>query len=79
MPQIDTILSTLKSIITERFGIDTSDFTEQTRLGDIGLDSMHIVDIMLDVESQFDLKITNLALHPNPSLGEVCAEISNAG
>lgn len=72
----DEILSKLKNIVNERFGIDTAPFDESTRLGDIGIDSLHVVDIMLDIETDFGFNFQDLSLPPNPSLGEMSMAIS---
>jgi len=76
MLSADEIVSKLKDILNERFGIDTSSFDESTRLGDIGIDSLHVVDIMLDIETDFDFNFEDLSLPPNPSLGEMSAAIT---
>lgn len=70
------IVSKLKDILNEQFGIDTATFDESTRLGDIGIDSLHIVDIMLDIETELGFNSSELSLPPNPSLGEMAASIS---
>jgi acyl carrier protein len=71
----DDIVSKLKNILDERFGIDTRAIDEGTRLGDIGIDSLHIVDMMLDIEIDMDFNFEDLSLPPNPSLGEMSAAI----
>jgi acyl carrier protein len=75
MLNADEIVSKLKDILNDRFGIDTSAFDQNTRLGDIGIDSLHVVDIMLDIETDFDFNFEDLSLPPNPSLGEMSAAI----
>jgi acyl carrier protein len=76
MPNTESILPALKKIVEERFNIDTTGFTEQTKLRDLGLDSMHVVDILLDIEEMFGFKILDLSLPNDATLGEICAEIS---
>lgn len=72
----DAVVSKLKEILNDRFGIDSSAFDESTRLGDIGIDSLHVVDIMLDIETDFDFNFEDLSLPPNPSLGEMSTAIA---
>jgi acyl carrier protein len=80
MLNADEIVSKLKDILNDRFGIDTSSFNGGTRLGDIGIDSLHVVDIMLDIESDLDFNFEDLSLPPNPSLEEMSvAIIKNLG
>lgn len=76
MLNTNDFVSKLKTILNERFGLDTTTFNEDTRLGDIGIDSLHVVDIMLDIETEFDFNFQDLSLPPNPSLGEMSAAIS---
>jgi acyl carrier protein len=75
MVSSNEILSKLKVILNERFGIDTSTFNGDTRLGDIGIDSLHVVDIMLDIETDLGFNFADLSLPPNPSLDEMAASI----
>lgn len=72
------LLSKLKKLLQERFSIDPSNMTESSRLGDLGIDSLHIVDVLLDVETELDVTFENLSLPPNPTLLEICEEISRA-
>lgn len=76
MLNTDDLVPKLKNILNERFGLDTTTFDENTRLGDIGIDSLHVVDIMLDIETDFDFNFQDLSLPPNPSLGEMSLAIS---
>lgn len=69
------IVSKLKVVLNEQFGIDTTHFDESTRLGDIGIDSLHIVDIMLDLENDLNFNFQDLSLPPNPSLGDMADAI----
>jgi acyl carrier protein len=72
----DDLVVKLKNILSDRFGLDTATFDENTRLGDIGIDSLHVVDIMLDIETDLDFNFEDLSLPPNPSLGEMSMAIS---
>lgn len=70
------ILAKLKNILNERFGIDTTTVDDTTKLSDIGIDSLHVVDIMLDIETELDFNFQDLSLPPDPSIGEISASIS---
>ena len=65
----------LKSILNDRFGIALDDLSDESRLGDLGIDSLHLVDVMLDVETVLGIKLMDLSLPPNPSLGEIAETI----
>ncbi|HVK53884.1 MAG TPA: acyl carrier protein [Burkholderiales bacterium] len=70
------VVSQLKNILNERFGIEPATLNDESRLGDFGIDSLHLVDVMLDIETALGIKLENLSLPPNPSLAEVTATIS---
>lgn len=70
------IASKIKNILNERFGIETAELNDNTKLRDIGIDSLHLVEIMLDIETELGIRIADLSLSPNPSLGEIGAVIS---
>jgi len=51
----DRVLSVVRSILEEN--AITADVQPQSRLVDIGLDSMDMVELMLKVEAEFDLSL----------------------
>jgi acyl carrier protein len=71
----EQIVSKLKDLLHERFAIDTSGADGDTRLGDLGIDSLHVVDVMLDIESEMGFSFDSLDLPPNPSLKELSEAI----
>jgi acyl carrier protein len=76
MPSNEQILNSLLSALHERFAIDSNQAGAASRLGDLGIDSLHLVDIMLDMEKQFGFRFESLLLPPNPSLEEITLAIS---
>ncbi len=72
----EEILNKLKTLLNQRFAIDMSQLNESSRLGDLGLDSMHLVDIMLDIESEMNFNFSSIDLPPNPSLAEMSQAIA---
>lgn len=69
------IVAKMKEALNERFGIDITQVDENSRLRDLGVDSLHVVEIMLDMETELGIKLNDLTVPPNPSLGEVAAAI----
>lgn len=65
----------LKNILNDRFGIALDELSDESRLGDLGIDSLHLVDVMLDLETVLEIKLTDLSLPANPSLVEVAETI----
>jgi acyl carrier protein len=74
----EEILEKLKSMLHERFSIDPAGITGETRRADMGLDSILMVDLMLDVESEMGITFDTMDLPPNPSLNDVSELISRA-
>ncbi|MGI4846539.1 MAG: acyl carrier protein [Janthinobacterium lividum] len=76
MPESDAITSRLKATIEERFAIDMRFVDASARLGDLGIDSLHVVDLLLDIESELGFNFENVTLPGNPTLGELSAAIA---
>lgn len=70
------ILRKIQDSLHERFGLELSRLDESARLRDIGVDSLHVVEIMLDLEAELGTNLVDLSFPPNPSLGEVASVIS---
>ncbi|MBI4291423.1 MAG: acyl carrier protein [Betaproteobacteria bacterium] len=70
------ILTKIQSSLHDRFGLDVAQLGDGARLGDLGVDSLHVLEIMLDLEAELGTKLVDLSFPPNPSLGEVAAVIS---
>ena len=71
----EQILSKLMSTLHERFAINIDQLSDSARLSDIGIDSLHLVDVMLDMEDEFDFRFESLLLPPNPSLNDIAGAI----
>lgn len=69
------VVAKIKEALNNRFGIDIAQLEENSRLRDLGLDSLHVVELMLDMEADLGVKLEDLSVPPNPSLGEVAAAI----
>lgn len=65
------ILERLKALIHERFGVDPTRLTGSTTQGEIGIDSLLLVDMMLDVETELDFTFESMDLPPNPDLDTI--------
>ena len=67
----EQVLAKLKEMLHERFSIDMSQLRGDTRRADIGMDSILMVDLMLDIETELDFTFDMMDMPPNPSLDEV--------
>lgn len=69
------ILDRLKQLLKDKYEIDPATLTPESRQDDIGLDSMTMVDLMLDVETELDFQFPDLNIPKNPSLDEIVSRI----
>lgn len=72
----EAILEKLKSMLQTHFDIDPTHIQGDTRMRELGIDSMHVVDLMLEVEAEMGVRFDSLSLVQNPSLAELSAEIA---
>mgnify|MGYP002336370544 CR=1 FL=1 len=74
-PDAAAILTTIKEFLAERFDIPGERVALDAPLRDLGLDSMMIMDVMLETEDRFGIKLMDLGLPREPKLGDVVALI----
>lgn len=65
------VLELLKALLKEKYDVDPDSLTGASRQDEIGLDSMTMVDLMMDIESSLDFQFPDLNLPKNPSLDEI--------
>jgi acyl carrier protein len=70
------IISKIRASLIERFGLEASQLGEDVRLRDLGVDSIHVLEIMLDLEAELGTSLEDLSFPPNPTLGDVAGVIS---
>ncbi|MGV3655238.1 MAG: phosphopantetheine-binding protein [Noviherbaspirillum sp.] len=75
MAKMEDIMAAVKTAVSRRFALDMQTFDEETRLGDVGVDSLLMMDLLLDLEVELDFRMENLDLPHNPSAREVVAAI----
>ena len=67
------IAEDVKAIIVEKLGVDASEVTEGASFqNDLGADSLDIVELIMDFEKQFDIKI------PDDDAGDKIATVGDA-
>ena len=79
MASNEQILDKLLSTLHERFAINIENIDTSARMSDLGIDSLHLVDIMLDMENEFGFRFESLLLQPNPSLEQISLAIMQDG
>ena len=70
------VLDRIRASLVEHFGLRTSQLAEGARLRDLGVDSIHVLEIMLDLEAELGVSLSDLSFPPNPTLGDVATVIS---
>ena len=53
------ILEKLKDLISDQLGIDKDDITAETYFSQLGADSLDIAEIILRIEEEFDIELSN--------------------
>ena len=67
----EEILDRLKALIHERFGVDPAGLNGSTTQAEIGIDSLLMVDMMLDVETELGFTFESMDLPRNPTLDTI--------
>jgi acyl carrier protein len=75
MPR-DEILKSLQTMIVERFDLKAEEVTGSTTQAELGIDSILMVDLMIDVEERFGITFKSLEMPRNPSLNDIVDLIS---
>lgn len=76
-PTDDTrILDSLRQFLIERFDLEPTSLTRDATLRSIGLDSMMVLDVMLETEDRLGVKLDDMALPRDATLGDVASMIS---
>jgi len=63
----------IKEFLEERFEISPALVTADAPLHDLGLDSMMMLEVMLELEDRLGLKLTDLSMPANPTVNDVIA------
>ncbi|AAD35746.1 MULTISPECIES: acyl carrier protein [Thermotoga] len=76
MASREEIFSKVKSIISEKLGVDESQVTEEAKLiDDLGADSLDLVDLVMDFESEFGVKVDDADLEKISTVGDIVSYI----
>lgn len=67
----DEIIEEIKKNINSAFGIDLAQKPDDTPVGELGLDSMGLLDVIMMIEDTIGGSIKNIELPKNPSLRDV--------
>lgn len=73
-----SIFDTVKKIIVDRLGVDESAVTmEASFKDDLGADSLDVVELVMELEDEFDLEISDEDAEKITTVGEVVKYIES--
>jgi acyl carrier protein len=66
------VLAKVKKVVVDRLGVDEAAVTmEASFKDDLGADSLDVVELVMELEDEFDLEISDEAAEKITSVGEV--------
>ena len=72
------VSETLKKIISEQLEVDPAIINEGSSLtGDLGADSLDLVDLAMSVEDEFDIELSDEALEKIKTVGDLVAFVED--
>lgn len=73
------VASTVKEIIVEKLGVKESEVTPEAHFtNDLGADSLDTVEMIMEFETKFDIKIADDQAEKITTVGEAIAHIEKA-
>lgn len=63
----------ISRFLVERCDVAPERLTQTATLRDLDLDSMMLLEVMMEVEDRFGIKLGELSLPPNPTLGDIAS------
>lgn len=70
----DEVMQAVRRVVEEH--TDVSDLTERTELvGDLGIDSLGVMEVVADIEDEFGMTIADAELRDVTTLGDVVQAI----
>ena len=71
-----SIITKIKSIIADKNGIDESEITAESNFtNDLGMDSLDLVELVLELEREFNIEISDNDAENIRTVGEAVAYI----
>lgn len=72
------VLDRVKKIIVDRLGVEESEVTPEASFkDDLGADSLDVVELVMELEDEFDLEISDEDAEKITSVGEVIEYIKS--
>lgn len=61
----------VKEIIVDKLAIDSKEVVNEAKLTDLGADSLDAVEIIMEIEQEFDLKVPDEQAEKLTTVGEI--------
>jgi acyl carrier protein len=68
---VDTLLVTIRELLQSEFGIDPESVRHESSLESLGMDSLHAVALLLDIESRLDVTLGEISLSRSSTVGDL--------
>lgn len=65
----------IKKILVDQLGVDENSITEDTAIEELGADSLDLVEIVMTIEEEFDIKIDDSAIEDLKKVGDIITYI----
>jgi acyl carrier protein len=70
-PDTKNVLASLQDILKELFGIQLDAASPSARLSDLGIDSMMVLDVVMETEDRLGIKLNDITMPRDATLGDV--------
>lgn len=78
MTDLTTVLERVSKVIVDRLGVDESEVTLQASFReDLGADSLDVVELVMELEDEFDMEITDEDAEKISTVGDAIAYIES--
>jgi len=75
---LTTVLERVSKVIVDRLGVDESEVTLQASFReDLGADSLDVVELVMELEDEFDMEITDEDAEKISTVGDAIAYIES--
>ncbi len=72
------VFEKIKKIISEQLEVDQTIITESATItGDLGADSLDLVDLAMSIEDEFDIELSDDALEKIKTVGDLATYIED--
>lgn len=72
------VFEKIKKIISEQLEVDQTIITESATItGDLGADSLDLVDLAMSIEDEFDIELSDDALEKFKTVGDLATYIED--